>query len=174
MNLTAFANSMNRKANNQKIGTAGFTLIELMICLSVIAILGCAAVPSFKGYQHKSGLKSAAFQLALDLVEAKSLAIKNNRSCQVALDPNTNQYTISLDGRSVALSDYSGAVQFATDPSGRVPFSSSMTFTGRGLCNPGGQVFLTNAQKSAVYRILASVAGGISTQVWNSSTGTWN
>lgn len=174
MNIAAFSYKLDGKRNGQKSRSAGFTLIELVICMALLGILGCIAAPSFNQYVLKSSLKSAAFQLCSDLVEAKSLAIKNNRPSPVILNPADNQYSIAINGRTVSLANYSGAVQFTTDPAGSDPSSSSLTFTGRGLCSLGGQVYLTNAQKSAIFRIRTSGAGGISTQVWDGTGGTWN
>jgi prepilin-type N-terminal cleavage/methylation domain-containing protein len=174
MNLSAFSFELDGKRNGQKSGSAGFTLVELVVCMAVLAILCGIAAPSFNQYMLKSSLKSAAFQLCSDLIEAKSLAIKTNRSCQVILDPKVNQYSIAINGRTVSLDNYAGAVRFTTDPGGSVPFSDTLTFTGRGLCNPGGQVFLTNAQQSDIFRIRTSGAGGISAQIWDRNGGTWN
>lgn len=58
-----------------KAGTApartGFTLVEMMIALSVMAVLGAMAVPSLSAIAARQRLQSAAHQLQADVAWAK-------------------------------------------------------------------------------------------------------
>lgn len=56
----------------------GFTMIELMIVLSVAAVLALIAAPSFGTFLNNTRLSSAAMQLVSDLNLARSEAIKRN------------------------------------------------------------------------------------------------
>lgn len=55
---------------------SGFTLIELMVTLSVLAILLAAAVPAFQGMIQRNRLVSSTNDLVSSLMVARSEAIK--------------------------------------------------------------------------------------------------
>jgi len=59
-----------------KTKTAGFTLIELVITVTLIGVLLAIAVPSFRSLTLNQGVKSAAFDLFAALEYARSEAIK--------------------------------------------------------------------------------------------------
>lgn len=46
--------------NNRKFAVAGFSLVELMIVVSLVAILSAVAVPSYKSYIEKTKITEAA------------------------------------------------------------------------------------------------------------------
>jgi type IV fimbrial biogenesis protein FimT len=62
----------------------GFTLIELMVTVSLIAIVSAIAAPNFRSLIGTMNAKSAAFDLIGDLTAARSEAIKRNQSTTVA------------------------------------------------------------------------------------------
>jgi type IV fimbrial biogenesis protein FimT len=57
----------------------GFTLIETMVVVSILAIVGTIAAPSFRSFIGTMNAKSAAFDLISDLAVARSEAIKGNQ-----------------------------------------------------------------------------------------------
>ncbi|SCZ51596.1 GspH/FimT family pseudopilin [Thiohalomonas denitrificans] len=63
----------------------GFTLIELMITISVLAILITLGVPSFQDTLERHRLKAAIEQVYQDLQYARSEAIKRNQNITVQL-----------------------------------------------------------------------------------------
>jgi len=62
---------------------AGFTLPELLIVLTVLAILMAAGLPSFGEFVRNQRLKTASFDLFSTLVLARSEAINRNASVTV-------------------------------------------------------------------------------------------
>lgn len=63
----------------------GFTLIELMVVLTVLAILAAVGTPSMTRFMAAQRVRSMATDLHLALVQARSEAIKRNR--EVAVSP---------------------------------------------------------------------------------------
>lgn len=62
----------------------GFTLIEAMVTVAVIAILAAIAVPAFQNIIDKRRLKEAAEQLYSDMQYARGEALKQNTEVTVA------------------------------------------------------------------------------------------
>lgn len=79
-------------------GVAGFTLIELMVTLSVVAITLAVGVPSFQGIVSDNRLSSAANGLIGAINIARSEAIKRGRS--VAITPTGTDWN---DGGTIAV-----------------------------------------------------------------------
>ena len=63
---------------------AGFTLPELLIVMTVLAILVAAGLPSFGEFVRNQRLKTASFDLFSTLVVARSEAINRNASVTLA------------------------------------------------------------------------------------------
>ena len=66
----------------------GFTIIELMMALLVLAILVTVAVPSFGSFMSKNRLTSQANNFHAALLYARSEAVKRNRSVFICWSGN--------------------------------------------------------------------------------------
>lgn len=78
---------MNRPLHTR---CAGFTLIELMVTVAMLAVLAALATPSFRELIEAQRLRDTAFGLVSDLTLARSEAIK--RGGNVALRPVANAW----------------------------------------------------------------------------------
>jgi type II secretion system protein H len=63
--------------------TAGLTLIELMVTLSILGVIAALAAPSFTGFVARSKLRGAAHEVFADLQYARSESVQKNRVFQV-------------------------------------------------------------------------------------------
>src|SRR5580704_486613 len=61
------------KIEGEEAAEAGFTLIELMVVLLIIAILLAIAIPTFLGVTNTAGDRAAQSNLTNALTEAKAL-----------------------------------------------------------------------------------------------------
>lgn len=62
----------------------GFTLVELMVVVMILAILLTIAVPSFRQYQATQSVRSAASDLVTAMLFARSEAVKRNTDVDVS------------------------------------------------------------------------------------------
>lgn len=62
----------------------GFTMVELMVTLSVLAVIAFAAAPSFSGVMSTQRTRNAALDLSSALTLARSEAVKRNLTVTVA------------------------------------------------------------------------------------------
>jgi len=88
----------------------GFTLVELMIVITVMALLFAIGAPTFQTYRTQSRLKGATQQVASDLMAARMQAIKENNRFKVSLI-NNHQYTILDDNNNNGAADSGEATQ---------------------------------------------------------------
>ena len=72
---------------------AGFTLIELMVTVAVVAVLAAIAIPSFTDSLARRRLEGAANELSTDLQFARSQAVSNNAN--ITLSTTASGYTIA-------------------------------------------------------------------------------
>lgn len=63
---------------------AGFTLVEMMVTIAVLAITLAIAVPSFQNFINKGRLVGAAEQVSADLKYARSEALQRNRLTSIS------------------------------------------------------------------------------------------
>lgn len=69
-------------------GVAGFTLVELVITIAVVAILVALATPSFTSVINSNRLTAQANNLVADLQLARSEAVRRNRTVRVCRTPD--------------------------------------------------------------------------------------
>lgn len=142
----------------------GFTLIELMVTIAVLAIVASLAVPSFGNLIIKENLKSTAYSMRDTLQEARSRAMLNrsetvvcssiNKSgvaiteiqCVTALTNHSSNMSESLRKDSVFLVNIEPKVNLKSNSDDSFVFSdrgyltSSRTIT---LCSTVGSYILT-------------------------------
>ncbi|HWS75489.1 MAG TPA: GspH/FimT family pseudopilin, partial [Quisquiliibacterium sp.] len=68
---------------------AGFTLVEFLVVMTVIAIVSVTALPSFDDFRARLRLRAAADNLHVDLQYARSEAVQRNAIVSVSFTPGT-------------------------------------------------------------------------------------
>jgi type IV fimbrial biogenesis protein FimT len=137
----------------------GFTLIELIVTIAILAIVSTVAAPSFNSFIGTMRAKSAAFDLISDLSIARSEAIGGNRTVTVA--PVGGDWA---NGWAVVANARVGppAVAAATVRE-RAALSSSLSI---GVAPVAGVTFLPNGRmpndataQNAAWSISSSISG---------------
>ena len=96
--------------------TKGFTLLEIMIVMTIVAILSVVAVPGFLSKMPERRLRAAAREVYSNLQQARLLAIKENQVKRLRivtagtgsyyLDDNNNSVWDAPPEKGVDLSTY--------------------------------------------------------------------
>ena len=119
---------------------AGFTLIELMVVVTIIAIFAGLGAPSMRDLLLNQRMRSVSLDLYTSLALARSEAIKRNT--QVSLVPNGGDWatgwTVQAGGTTLRAQDALTGIT-TTGPvgnvtyrgNGRLPGSSQILFTFR-------------------------------------------
>jgi prepilin-type N-terminal cleavage/methylation domain-containing protein len=76
---------------------SGFTLMELMTTIAIIAILASVAIPNMIAWLPDYRLRSGAAEMLSALQWARLTAIKENANVVVRFDPGSDEYLIYLD-----------------------------------------------------------------------------
>lgn len=71
-----------------RLRSSGFTLIELMVSIAVLAVLMALAVPSFVDFRQRAALRGASDQLVSIWGDARFEALKRNRLVKVVIKGN--------------------------------------------------------------------------------------
>jgi prepilin-type N-terminal cleavage/methylation domain len=118
----------------------GFTMIELIVTLAVLAILVAIAIPTYNGLMPRYRLNGAARQVATDLMKARMQAVK--LSTNVTVTFTTTGYTISGGSYSETFNIQS---QY---PGVSIPTTGGPQFHPRGTAASTFTVTLTNSSGS--------------------------
>ncbi len=82
---------------------AGFSLIELLIAIGILAIIAIICVPFFDGAIKNYNLSSATRDLTSDLRYAQQLAVTTQVNYSVSFNVNSNSYQIKNTATSTAI-----------------------------------------------------------------------
>lgn len=90
---------MRERMNNQ----SGFTLVELLIVLSIVSLSLLIANNSYTSFRESSALNRAARVVAADAALARSYAIRNRTAVALVADETERSYVIRDQAGNVYL-----------------------------------------------------------------------
>jgi len=79
----------------------GFTLLELVITLAIVAIIVVIAVTSANKFLPKYRLKNATSLILSDLNQARKLAAKNGSNCTIRIDSSGEYYDLISNSTTI-------------------------------------------------------------------------
>jgi len=102
----------------------GFTTLELMVVIGIVAILVTLAVPNFFGKMPAKRLESAAGDVNAALQTARLAAVKENTCAVVEFSSSDNNYRIFVDNGGANAANACNKIQDTGEPAvkaGKLP-----------------------------------------------------
>jgi len=158
---------MRRSHATSFIDSKGFTLLELMVVLGIVAILSVAAIPNFGSWLPKAETGSAAREILTTIQLAKMAAIKDSANVVVHFTVATGECLAFVDdGAGGGTADdrvRNGSERLVRRykvPPGvtlSLPsFGADLEFSNRGLPTAGGDVSVAGSGRTKTIRVLPS------------------
>lgn len=95
--------SKNKNQDSNKVCNKGYTLIELMLVMSVIAVLTLSSYALFTGTKNNNQLTSEAKKIVSNLKYIKLLAVNEGKTCRLKFNSEGTSYDIRFAGDSSIL-----------------------------------------------------------------------
>lgn len=137
---------------------SGFTLIELIVVVTLTAVLLGIGIPSFREFTATQKVKGAAFDLAAALLLARSEAVKRNATVTVTQTGGnwSNGWTVTVGGTTLSSQGALGQVNITPiDP----PATTAVSYQGNGRADAASLEFAASNTKQV--RCLAIRADGV-------------
>jgi general secretion pathway protein H len=136
-----FAEPYQLKA--QRVGDAGFTLLEMLIVLALMAIATTASTVSFRGGPNQVALLPVAALVAADLRSARAEAMQHSRVVEVRFDGRARTYLVQGAQSVKRLPDTIGFAFLTNNEGLRADYADRLLFFPDGS-STGGAVTLSS------------------------------
>jgi prepilin-type N-terminal cleavage/methylation domain-containing protein len=172
----------------KRLGTGGFSMVELSITVAILGVLAVIAVPSFITMMPRFRLGGAAQTLANDLAMARMSAIAKSVDGEAVIDRNAGRYTLARTvggapyatatlGSSVVIESMSyGVDDAASGTAAATPLSLHLNANGTTnvtLQQQALRIVLATADGAHKRRILVWTTGRIHAQKWSPAEAAW-
>ena len=157
------------RTNRKDRGVKGFTLVEMLIVVAIIAVLLTIFPSMFTSFRQRTNLREAAGALTEDMKLAKQRALAENVKYSITFNISSNNYTmnkydsngimINPPIKTVTLSGFGSGISILNQ-SYNAGNSGTVTFQTRGTCS-AGTVTLKNILNSQI-AITSNLMGRIS------------
>ncbi len=101
--LNSFSATLHPATGPHRFGALGFTLVEMMVVVTIIAIATMLGIPSYRAWVQNTQIYNAAESAQNGLQKAKSLAVSMNSNIEfVLVATNPPSWLIQLPANALA------------------------------------------------------------------------
>lgn len=155
-------------SNMPQLKQQGFSLIELMIVVSIIVVVASLAAPAYRGWIQNTKVRTATESILNGIQKARAEALKRNTPVRFSLAANAG-WTVACVTPTLCNDLTSGIVDTRNSNEGDTssvvvtPAAGNVTFNGLGIQTTAGlsQVDLTLAQADRPLSIRISAGGTV-------------
>ena len=123
----------------------GFTLIELMVVVALLAVFAALAIPSFVDFIRKNEVQAKANEITRLMQYARSEAVSTRSSVTITQDTASNKWSVSVQGADARVLDYvPSKVNFKNDMS-----NQQLTFNPYGAASKAVKVSICHDEDHA-------------------------
>ncbi len=146
-------------------GAAGFSLMEMMLVLVLVAITAAASVPPFMSVLRDSRTEAAVNEVALSLRAARSKAVSQGNNFVWTFTAATNSYEAYDDDNSSGAWDAGETIYGPAAVNGGLTISASsvpisgVTFFPLGSASAGGTIDFADGRSGLIRITLESATG---------------
>lgn len=146
----------------------GFTLLELIVAIVVIAIVTAIGFPMFLSFQRAQETDGGAREIVVALNQARQLAITNNTSFSVELQTSPQNRLRFCSGTATPCPSAAVWTGAGTDGSGwrgldnavRLVLGPTITFSSLGAATPSGRLRVQNSSATSCLDVVVNPSGG--------------
>ena len=158
---------MNRSQSDRTI-SGGFTVVELLVLVAVIAIVTAIGTPFYLSFQRAQETTGAARELVAALGQARQLAITRNTSFSVELQTSPQNRLRFCTGTATPCptaavwtgAGTDGSGWRALDNSARIVLGPQITFSALGAATPSGTLRVQNSSRTSCLDLVVNPSGG--------------
>ena len=147
---------MKHYKNQELQTTKGFSLIELIIVMTILGIIIAASSARLRDITVNARISSAVNQITTDIDQAKTMSMGKRKQIKIIFNQNNESYTIYKSGQ--VYTDYpgsdNGVVSLSDSNSSGVDITSInldgsnvLTFTKWGNCMQSGTIILNDTRE---------------------------
>jgi prepilin-type N-terminal cleavage/methylation domain-containing protein len=153
----------------EKVDKRGFSLLELMMVVVIIAIMAAVALPNMSGWFSKKDLDSDARSLFSTLQQGRLQAIKGNEEVRISLNtgPNPDTYMMrsTSTGLTVGPTELSTGMSFEAPNFAGIYGVTTTGFNSRGLALQPGTITIVSSDAPSGHNkreITITIGGNVS------------
>ena len=139
---------------------SGFTMIELMVVIGIMAILSAIAIPSYIKWLPKHRVGTAARAVMSGMEFARSNAIKTNSDVSVVFDWDNDSLTVVNSGGNILRTRRLPGDVNLQDLPPPDDLGTPVKFNGHGFSDESGGVMVENTKDATIRRIINLTLGG--------------